>query len=238
MSIESNLITNKIFTAKIDGKMDLCSAKLLRMPNYNPPKSHTGGILYLDDSTYLIFENKVLILGNPNPKQFTLLTKITLKNLLFAQSHYTAEVEEPISLHSKQLMKLKNYKPPSKFTGGVLKLPGGTYLLFDSGKVVINGVKTEPDLLEFTLETDLLLDSVQMSHCSGHIKFGRLDLEYLSKQIQDSNYEPDLHPGLTFHIKNVSVIVQHTGAVFFCGCRSVNEALEIRQQITKMITRY
>jgi len=238
MGVESALITNKVYTATVEG-IDLCSAKLLQMTAYRPPRTFRAGVLHLNKGTYLLFDTgNVLILGEPDLDQFEAVTHIELSNLEFSETHFVAQASEAINLRSKTLLKINNYKPPSNFTGGVLKLPGGTYLLFESGKVVINGVKTEPDLLEFTLETDLHLENVQMSHCSGHIKFGNLNLQGLSSVIENSVYEPELHPGLMFHLDNVSVVVQHTGAVFFCGCRSVDEAVEIKLRITKVINRY
>jgi len=235
----SDIITNKVFTAEIEGDVDLCSAKLLQLRQYKPPGSFRGGVLHLFNETYLLFHPKNIVIiesdTEPRVESFLKATDIALTNLKCHDGYYTAEAENTIDLFSKKLRALEGYKPPSKFAGAVLKLPGGTFLMFSSGKVIINGVKTEPDLLEFTLETNISLKNATMSHCSGSLKVDPQNLYELAKRISDSLYEPELHPGLFFHVENCSVIVQHTGAIIFCGCRSANQAIEVKQKILKLI---
>jgi len=231
-------ITNKTFTAKIDGNFDLCCPKLLQLPHYRPPSCFRGGVLHISTETYLLlWPNKVVILGSesePRLEAFTSASDICLKNLKCSRGYYTAETESPIDFFSRKLRSNASYKPPSKFSGAILKLPGGTFLLFSSGKVVIQGVKTEPDLLEFSLATDIFLTNSTLSHCSGCLKVGTLNLQDVSQRI-GALYEPELHPGIIFHIDNVSIIVQHTGVIFFCGCRTVSQATEVKQEIIKLI---
>ena len=152
---------------------------------------------------------------------------------------FTADVRQRIDLWSAKLLSLPQYRPPrGRFPGGVLRLgQAGTFLLFKSGKVVVNGLRTEPDELEFHLRTDLLLDNVKLSHCSGYLTVGRhLRLSELQRQIAGSIYEPDLHPALTFKIDNVSVMIHHTGKVLFCGCRTVAHAYNVKRNIMKLIS--
>ena len=147
---------------------------------------------------------------------------------------YTANVRTKFDLCSESLVKLPQYRPPKGgFPGAVLRLACGTCLLFKSGKVVINGVKTEPDELEFEMVTDIRLYDVKLSHCSGYMKVGKLNLANL--KIDGSIFEPELHPGLMFKIGKVSVIVHHTGVIMFCGCRSVEHAYNVKCSILKLI---
>ena len=230
------MITNKIYTARAQEPMNLFSGKLLQMPEYRPPRTFRGGIWRRDDATYMLLQpTRVLILGTPDVEKFTGETGIALQNLTFKRSHYEADAVSKMDLFSKVLLKSPHYTRPSNFTGGILKLPGGTYLLFESGKVVINGVKTLPDLPEFSLMTDILLTDLQLSHCSGSLNVGPQDLEELSHRIEHSTYEPELYPGLTFKIDNVSVIVQRKGTVMFCGCRNEDDAKRIGTEIMKLI---
>ena len=153
---------------------------------------------------------------------------------LISNKIYTANVRTKLDLYSETLVKLPQYRPPKGgFPGAVLRLACGTCLLFKSGKVVINGVKTEPDELEFEMVTDIRLYDVKLSHCSGYMKVGKLNLANLN--INGSIFEPEVHPGLMFKIDRVSVIVYHTGTIIFCGCRSVKHAYHVKCAITKLI---
>ena len=113
---------------------------------------------------------------------------------LISNKTYTANVRTKLDLYSESLMRLPQYRPPKGgFPGAVLKLACGTCLLFKSGKVVINGVKSEPDELEFEMVTYIRLYDVKLSHCSGYMKVGKLNLANL--KIAGSIFEPELHPG-------------------------------------------
>jgi TATA-box binding protein (TBP) (component of TFIID and TFIIIB) len=148
---------------------------------------------------------------------------------------FTANVGRTIDLHHPDLTKLDNYKAPVRFPGGRLKMAGSTCLLFKSGKVVINGVKTEPDELEFAVTTGLYLQELKLSHCSGYMKIGKVKLDQLTAKIKGSIYEPELHPGLHFKIDNVSVIIYATGTVMFCGCRDDQHVYKIKCEILNRV---
>ena len=147
---------------------------------------------------------------------------------------YTAETQK-LNLKSEKLLSISGYKPPQRFSGGVLRLPGATYLLFESGKVVINGVKTQPNVRAFTKVTNLPLINVKLSHCSASFNVGKSDLKFLREKIPKSMYEPELHHGLMFKIENVSVILQHTGVVLLCGLKNEEHMTEVESKIWEMI---
>jgi len=230
------MITNKVFTAVADEPMDLCSAKLLQMPEYRPPRTFRGGILRKNDTTYLILQaGKVVIFGTPDLETFTNETMIVLHEAKFINNYWEAESHSKINLYDKKLLDHPEYVRPSQFTGGILKLPGGTFLLFQSGKVVINGIKDEPDLLEFALKTDIYLSDVTLSHCSAFTKVEPLNLQELQRRVPNSIFEPDLHPGLVFRINQASVIVQRKGTVLICGCPSEEEVKSIVKRVVNLI---
>ena len=148
---------------------------------------------------------------------------------------FTASLRKQISLTDSCLMRLANYRPPKgRFPGGILKLASGTFLLFTSGKVVVNGVKDEPDELEFEMVTGHRLFDVTLSHCSGYMRVGPLCLSALHARI-NCQWEPELHPGILFKIENVSVIIYSTGTVMYCGCRGLVHATEVEENVLKMI---
>ena len=165
---------------------------------------------------------------------------------------YTATVGKDIDLLHPDLLKLPNYKPPfhpdllkmtdytppkkmGRFPGASLKLTGATFLLFKNGKVVINGTKTQPDELEFALETGLNLTNIKLSHCSGYMKVGELNLPQLKLKIKNSIYEPELHPGLHFKLDRVSVIAYTTGTIMICGIRNDEHLYDIKCEVLNLI---
>jgi len=149
---------------------------------------------------------------------------------------FTANVGQTIDLHHPDLVKIETYTPPrGQFPGGRLKLSDSMCLLFKTGKVVINGLTTEPDELQFALSTGLYLRDVKLSHCSAYMKVGKVNLEQLRNKMKGSTYEPELHPGLFYKMDNVSVIIYTTGTVMLCGLRDDEHLKNVESELMKMI---
>lgn len=152
---------------------------------------------------------------------------------------YTASAATGIDVFSRSLLNLKNYKPPRvRFPGGCLRTPKGTCLIFKSGKVVINGVKTENDMLETVkyVQQKLNMDlcDLKLVNANGYVRFGKnINLIALYKQT-GGIYEPELHPGLFLRFENVSCIVYVTGAIF-TGCKSDAAYDQICSKLTQLI---
>jgi TATA-box binding protein (TBP) (component of TFIID and TFIIIB) len=150
---------------------------------------------------------------------------------------YTARVGHRIDLWDLDWLLLPQYRcPGERFPGACVKLKGGTYIIFNNGKVVINGVRDEPDVEEFEHLLNLKLYNVSMSHCSGYMRVGRLNLSLLRSEA-GGQYEPELHPGLLLKLGTVSVILYHTGTVMYCGCRTVEQAEAVEGEITELINK-
>jgi TATA-box binding protein (TBP) (component of TFIID and TFIIIB) len=141
---------------------------------------------------------------------------------------FTAQVQGELNLWDPGWLRLYMYQPPrQRFPGGFLRLGTGTFLLFTSGKVVINGVRGLPDLSECEDLLKIKMTDLKLSHMSAYLKVVPIDLSILRHRIEAAVYEPEIHPGLIFKINRVSVIAYHTGTILVCGCRSVEHCEEI-----------
>lgn len=145
---------------------------------------------------------------------------------------FTGHARKELDLWNSEWLAIITYQPPRRrFPGACLRLGSGTFLLFKSGNVVINGVTSLPDLNELRSLLGINLFDVRLSHISGYLKLDRIDLQESKKNFEHSTLEPEIHPGLIFKINKVSVIVYHTGTVIYCGCRSAEHADYIEQLI-------
>lgn len=141
---------------------------------------------------------------------------------------YTANVGQHLNLWSPEYLSILMYQPPRrKFPGACLRLKSGTFLLFRSGNVVINGVTSMPDLNEVNALLGVELKNLKLSHMSGFLKMPQLDLLQSQCLFPGAIFEPDIHPGLIFKINRISVIAYHTGSVLYCGCRSYEQSENI-----------
>lgn len=150
---------------------------------------------------------------------------------------YIARAGQSLDLWKSEWLEIMTYQPPRRqFPGACLRLGSGTFLLFESGKVVINGVKTTPVLDEVNHLLGVKLIDLQLSHISGYMTLQPIDLLAMAKAYTFATYEPEIHPGLIFKINNVSVIVYHTGSVIYCGCRSLGHTADIEAQVKAYLT--
>ena len=148
---------------------------------------------------------------------------------------FTANARCRLDLWSDALLTVPQYRQPrGRFPGAVLKLESATFLIFASGKIVVTGLKTEPDELEFEMITDIRLFDIQLSHCSGYMHVGPVCIATLRDQTK-GEWEPELHPGLLFKLGNVSVSVYSSGTVMYCGCRSLEHAAAVECKVHELI---
>lgn len=149
---------------------------------------------------------------------------------------FVAESGQNIDLYHPDYMEIMMYQPPrTRFPGGCVRLASGTFLIFASGKVVINGVKNFPDVTEFENLTKIKLSEPKLSHVSGYMKVQPMSLPNIIANVRGAVYEPEIHPGLFFKINNISIIVYHTGSIIYCGCRTLEESLLIEESIKNIL---
>jgi TATA-box binding protein (TBP) (component of TFIID and TFIIIB) len=143
-----------------------------------------------------------------------------------------------LNLFKTDWLTLPNYQPPKNgFPGAILRLKE-TYLLFTSGKVVINRCKACPDVSECEKLLNIALEQPVLSHLSGAMKVGPVDLRLLNELVEHGEYEPELHAGLLYRIENVSVIIYQTGTVMCCGLKSFEHLEAVETEVCKLIDTY
>lgn len=137
---------------------------------------------------------------------------------------YTAAVPQELDLYSPSLLNLSRYKPPAvRFPGGCLRTDTGTCLVFKSGKLVFNGIKSDEGLNALAKYcTEALgshVENITLRNVVGYARFdNKINLEKLQYRIR-AFYEPELHPGLFLNFDRVCCIIYTTGAIF-TGCTS------------------
>lgn len=151
---------------------------------------------------------------------------------------FTVEALSPIDLYNPRWLALTEYTPPGRrFPGACLRLRE-TYLIFSSGKIVINKCKSTPDVGKAEYLLNISLTKPKLSHMSGSMKVGKVNLPVLYELVDGAEYEPEIHSGLLFKIGKVSVIVYHTGTVMYCGMRSCEHLERIEEEIVELIDNY
>jgi len=154
--------------------------------------------------------------------------------LIITNKTYVAKAKGPIDLECRVLTSLPQYRPPTRFSGGVLKLENATYLLFKSGKVVINGLG--PQTNKFINLTKIEIERPKLLHCGAAMSLMRsLDVKKLIKVTESTQYEFENHPGIVFKLGHVSVTAHESGAIFICGCKGAVDATRVARKVVKLI---
>jgi len=152
------------------------------------------------------------------------INKLSIKKIEFEQIVpiiqnivVTANLSCPLNLRQIALQVMNTYYEPKKFTGLVMRIkePKTTALIFNTGKIVVLGAKTEEDSKKAcrkyakiikSLGFEVILKNITIQNMVGScdIKF-QIPLIPLSlhmkKYLNDSRiaYEPELFPGLIYH---------------------------------------
>ncbi|MDI9312037.1 MAG: hypothetical protein QM535_17620 [Limnohabitans sp.] len=149
---------------------------------------------------------------------------------------------------------------PSKFNGAILKVnkPRTTFLIFNSGYVVITGVKktddiekSETNLTKFLRNKGYIVNIneriIRNLVFSGNFK-KNINLPSLYNYIREigfiketsASYETELFPALICNIKNKkwSISIFHNGKYHMTGLKSNNEAIDFLSIITSFVNSY
>lgn len=151
---------------------------------------------------------------------------------------YTGVIKGTVNLYNSRWLSLPQYTPPlNRFPGATVRLQS-TYLVFTSGKVVINKCKAPPMIQECEALLGVAIENVKLSHMSGSMKVRDVKLNLLLDLVDGGEYEPEIHPGLLYKIDKVSVIVYHTGTIMYCGMRSFEQLMDVENEISMLIDSY
>lgn len=155
---------------------------------------------------------------------------------------YCSSVNRALDLSSTDLVNHSAYKRPgARFPGASLKLTEGTVIIFKSGRLIFNGIKSPEHLASCVSEIENILQArlkkPRLVNMCGTARFDRvINLEKMypiSRGIFDAN----LHPGIFLKRNRVNVILYHTSCVF-TGCRSCDEFDEVARYLTSLINKY
>lgn len=139
---------------------------------------------------------------------------------------------------------------PSQFPGLVLRLkePKAAILVFNTGKMVVTGLRSEEDaptvvekIIERIREAGISVKSqakikVQNIVASGSLG-AALDLEIASITLEDSLYEPEQFPGLIYRAKNPKVVflLFSSGRIVCTGAKKETDVKEAVMRLDRRL---
>lgn len=151
---------------------------------------------------------------------------------------FTTRTSHSLDLLQPAWLDILTYQPPRRrFPGGTLRTKDGTFLLFTSGNVVINGCTETPNLEHCETLLNIKLEVPKVRNVCGFLKLGKIDLAKIKGTLSGAEWEPELHSGLIFKLENVSVIVYHTGTVMYCGCKSISHCNDVENRLLTIINK-
>ncbi|MHA1754220.1 MAG: TATA-box-binding protein [Candidatus Odinarchaeia archaeon] len=140
---------------------------------------------------------------------------------------------------------------PSQFPGLVLRLkePKAAILVFNTGRMVVTGLRSEDDapevvskIIEKIKNAGIEIKSkpkiqVQNIVASGNLG-AKLDLEAASITLEDALYEPEQFPGLIFRAKYPKVVflLFSSGRIVCTGAKKETDVQEAVNKLDKILT--
>lgn len=138
---------------------------------------------------------------------------------------------------------------PDRFSGLTMRIksPKATAHLFSNGKMVCLGTKSEMELntagYEFTrlliylgYEVEFTGFTIKNMVCSCDVGF-KLSLETMIDNYYGCIFEPEIYPALYYYVKNVTLIVFHTGKVIATGGKTKKQIDEAYNILYPMLTK-
>jgi len=134
---------------------------------------------------------------------------------------------------------------PEQFPGLVYRLkdPKAAALIFSSGKIVCTGARSIEDVRKVVRKVVRMMKtakignpkkySIQVENIVASAKIpGRLNLDKIAFELEESEYEPEQFPGLVYRMKNpkVAFLLFSSGKVVCTGVRKI-EDLELAVSI-------
>lgn len=117
----------------------------------------------------------------------------------------------------------------------------GTVMLFKSGSIIINGVKSIEDanrlLIWFCYKQNLPVININICTITAvaHLnKTVRLDVLGALKQI---SYEPEIFPNAVIIINRIKIHIFHTGSLIFMGGKRLDDILKAYNGIITIINK-
>jgi len=134
---------------------------------------------------------------------------------------------------------------PDQFPGAIYHMPQGhTFLLFKNGKAVLAGCKSEPQLHQAAEDLRKELRKIGVEIKNPEIEIQNLvfslelgvwiDLERFVETVLDSDYSPELFPGLTYKIHDPSstFLIFSSGKCVLAGLKNI---CDLQKAIEKLV---
>ena len=139
---------------------------------------------------------------------------------------------------------------PEQFPGLVLRIkePKSAVLVFSSGNLVCTGTKSVAQVKEVITQvikilrkinvrvTDKPKITVQNIVASGHINM-MLNLNYLSLELENTEYEPEQFPGLVYKLKDptATFLLFSNGKLVCTGTKNNRQLADSMDQLVKTL---
>lgn len=129
---------------------------------------------------------------------------------------------------------------PRKFTAAILKLEKSTILIFQNGKFVVNGAKTEKiayesakEALLFILSKGYMEAKIQNFRITNMVFTGNMGFHINLYKIGPCNYEPELFPGakITFRDQKLIMNVFASGKFVITGSDNFEDSLKAFESV-------
>lgn len=134
---------------------------------------------------------------------------------------------------------------PEQFPGAIYHMPQGhTFLLFKNGKAVLAGCRSEPQLYKAAedlrkelrkVDVEIIHQEIEIQNLVFSLELGVwIDLEHFVEQVLDSDYSPELFPGLTYKIRDPSAtfLIFSSGKCVLAGLKNIRD---LQRAIEKLV---
>jgi len=141
---------------------------------------------------------------------------------------------------------------PEQFPGLVYRVkdPKTAMLIFSSGKIVCTGGRSVSDVRKAVAKVAKMLETlklnipkkynIQVENIVASAQLpGRLDLDKIAFELENTEYEPDQFPGLVYRIKQpkAALLLFSSGKVICTGVRKVEDVQNSMDYLLKDLKR-
>jgi len=139
---------------------------------------------------------------------------------------------------------------PEQFPGLVyrIKKPKAAALIFGSGKIVCTGAHSLPDVKTVFKKVVAVVQKagvkvpkgfkIQVENIVASAKLpGRLNLDTIAFNLENSEYEPEQFPGLVYRMKNpkVAFLLFGSGKIVCTGARNIKDVSIAVAKVSKIL---
>lgn len=135
----------------------------------------------------------------------------------------------------------------TKYHGGYLSLHGGKATIYRSGKYILYGMKSTESLsgiwaefrkilspfLDMSVATSPVIQNiVEMTDMSAKISLTKICAVFSLEVIE---YEPEVFPGLIWHMKEGTCLIFSSGKILMMGVKSVEQLYQVEAYVRSQL---